>query len=202
MTRTLLLVGALAWMPGTALAQSHDDSSFGGVKIGTSIDYRWHDGDFPLPRTGGELDEKKGGIGYRGHVGYDLQIGRALVVGVEGGIGRGGKKLTASNTIGDYTLKPRWTWDVSGRAGVLPASNVLLYGRVGYSWLRGRETTDFRATNLNDLKSSGTEKGFLWGAGAEAALAPGFFARAEYDRVNYRDGLTSSKVLLGLSVGF
>lgn len=202
MIRTLLMISALASMPGAAFAQSHDEPTFSGVKIGTSIDYRWHDGDFAVPRIAGKVDEKEGGIGFRGHAGYDLQLGSAFLVGIEGGVGRGGKKLTASTTTGDYTLKPRWTWDVSGRVGVLPISNVLLYGRAGYSWLRGRETTDFHAANLNDLKSSGTEKGFLWGAGAEAALAPGFYARAEYDRVNYRDGLTSSKVLLGISMGF
>lgn len=200
--RTLLLASALVLTPGAAFAQSHDEPAFGGVKIGASIDYRWLDGDFAVPRIAGKVDEKKGGIGVRGHAGYDVQLGSTFLVGVEGGIGRGGEKLTTSNTTGDYTLKPRWTWDVSGRVGVLPTSNVLLYGRAGYSWLRARETTDFHATNLKDLKSNGTEKGFLWGAGAEAALAPGFYARAEYNRVNYRDGLTASKVLLGLSMGF
>ncbi|WP_204268186.1 hypothetical protein, partial [Escherichia coli] len=67
--------------------------------------------------------------------------------------------LTAASPTGDYALKPGWTWDVSGRAGVLPAPNVLLYGRAGYSWLRVRETTDFRAANLKDIDSSVTEKG-------------------------------------------
>lgn len=202
MKRMWLLVGAVALMPTAALAQSRDDVTFTGVKIGASVDYRWHDGDFPLPRIAGKLDEKKGGIGYRGHIGFDTQIGSALVIGAEGGIGRGGNELTAANTNGDYTLKPRWTWDVSGRAGVLPAPNVLLYGRAGYSWLRVRETTDFRPAALKDLKTSGTEKGFLWGAGVEAAVTRGVFARAEYGRVNYRDGLTSSKIQLGMSVGF
>ncbi|WP_204319679.1 outer membrane protein, partial [Klebsiella aerogenes] len=67
------------------------------------------------------------------------------------------------------------TWDVSGRAGVLPAPNVLLYGRAGYSWLRVRETTDFRAANLKDIDSSVTEKGFLWGGGVEAGVMPGVY---------------------------
>lgn len=202
MKRISLMIGALALTPGVAHAQSRGDVTFSGVKIGASVDYRWNDGDFALPSIAGKVDEKKGAIGYRGHVGYDAQIGTIFVIGAEGGIGRGGGKLSAVNTIGDYTLKPDWTWDISGRAGILPAQNVLLYGRVGRSWLRVREKTDFRATNLRDLDTSGTEGGFLWGGGVETGLAPGIFARAEYDHVNYGDGLTSSKIQLGMSVGF
>lgn len=202
MKRIAMLAGILAMLPGTVSAQSRDDVTFSGIKIGGSVDYRWHDGDYALPRIGSRVDENEGGIGFRGHVGFDAQIGEMMLIGGEGGIGRGGGELTAASPTGDYTLKPRWTWDVSARAGILPARSVLVYGRVGYSWLRVRETTDFRAVNLADLKTSGTEKGFLWGAGLETALMPGLFARAEYDRANYRDGLTASKVQLGVSFGF
>ena len=197
-----LLIGALVVMPSAAFAQSREEATLAGFKVGALIDYRWHDGDFRVPTIAAKVDEKEGGIGYRGHIGYDAQIGKALLIGAEAGIGRGGKALVGSSTAGDYSLKPRWNWDASGRVGVLPASNVLLYGRAGYSWLRVRETTDFRATNLKDLKTSSTEKGFLWGAGIEAAVTQGVSARAEYARVNYRDGLASSKVQLGMSLGF
>ncbi|WP_137863146.1 MULTISPECIES: porin family protein [unclassified Sphingomonas] len=202
MKRICVLIGALAAIPETALAQSGGDATFGGVKVGVSVDYRWHEGDYSLPRIASRIDQSKGGIGYRGHVGYDAQIGDMLVIGAEAGIGKGGKTLTAASPTGDYALKPGWTWDVSGRAGVLPAPNVLLYGRAGYSWLRVRETTDFRAANLKDIDSSVTEKGFLWGGGVEAGVMPGVYARAEYNRANYRDGLKTSKVQLGLSIGF
>lgn len=197
-----LLIGAIVVMPSAATAQSREEVTLTGVKVGATIDYRWHDGDFQVRRIATKVDEKEGGIGYRAHVGYDAQVGKALLIGAEAGIGRGGKALAGSSTTGDYSLKPRWTWDVSGRVGVLPAPNVLLYGRAGYSWLRVRETTDFRATNLKDLKSSSTEKGFLWGAGIEAGVTQGVSARAEYVRVNYRDGLTASKIQMGMSLGF
>ena len=202
MKRICVLIGVLAAMPGTAFAQSGGDATFSGVKVGVSVDYRWQDGDYSLPRIASRIDQSKGGIGYRGHIGYDAQLGDLLVIGAEAGIGRGGKTLTAASPTGDYALKPGWTWDASGRAGILPAPNVLLYGRAGYSWLRVRETTDFRAANLKDIRTNLTEKGFLWGAGIEAGVSPGVYARAEYDRANYRDGLTSTNIRLGLSVGF
>lgn len=63
MMRTLLMVGALALLPNAAMAQSDDESTFGGVKVGVSIDYRWHDGDFAVPRIAGKVDEKEGSAG-------------------------------------------------------------------------------------------------------------------------------------------
>ncbi len=202
MKRICLLLCALALAPTAGRAQSLDDVTFTGVKIGASVDYRWQEGDYALPRIASMLDEKRGVIGYRGHVGYDVQLGNVLVIGGEGGIGRGGGTLKAASTVGDYALKPRWAWDISGRIGVLPVPRVLLYGRTGYGWLRTREATDFRATNLADVNSSSTKSGFLWGGGAEVALLPGVFTRAEYNRVNYGRGLTSSKVQIGMSIGF
>lgn len=200
-----LITGLLVLTPVTAFAQArdvHDGPTFEGVKVGADIDYRWTTADHALPRIVSNIDKKKGGIGYRAHVGYDAQLGQTLVIGAEGGIGRGGKRLSAASPTGDYTLKPRWTWDVSGRAGVLAAPSVLLYGRAGYSWLRVREQTDFRAITSSDLGTASTKKGILFGGGIEAAVSPGLFVRAEYNRMNYGEGQKSSKALLGVSAGF
>ena len=60
---------------------------------------------------------------------------------------------------------------MSGRAGVLRRTSCCTTG-AGYSWLRVRETTDFRAANLKDIDSV-TEKGFHCGAGSvEAGILP------------------------------
>lgn len=206
MKYVLLFACALSVLPDAAMAQPYresvDQPAFGGVKVAASIDYRWLDGDYSLPLLDSRIDQKKGGVGFRGSLGYDAQLGDMIVVGAEAGLGRGGKTLETSNLAGTYSLRPGWNWDVSARAGILPAPNVLLYGRAGYSWLRVRETTDFRATNLTDLRHDGTEKGFLWGAGVETRLASGMFARGEYNRANYGSGLTSSKIQLGVGIGF
>ncbi len=197
-----LLAGCLVALPGAALAQSYDDPGFGGVKIGAAIDYRSLDGDYALPRIESRIEDDRGGIGFRGFLGYDAQLGDALVIGGEAGLGRGGKSLDAQSATGDYSLKPRWSWDVSGRAGILPAPNVLIYGRAGYSWLRVRETTDFNAASLEDISVDATEKGFLWGAGVETRTSSGLFARGEYNRTNYGAGLTASKIQFGIGMGF
>lgn len=75
--------------------------------------------------------------------------------------------------------------------------NVLVCGRGGYSFLRVEETTDFKDVKRLDIKTDGTQKGFLFGAGVEAAVASSLSARAECNRGNYGDGLKSSKMQLG-----
>ncbi len=124
------------------------------------------------------------------------------MIGAEGGLGRGGRSLAMRGDVADYTLKPGWNYDVSGRVGVLPTSNIMLYGRSGYNWLRVDEKTDFRDVKRLDIESSGTRKGLLLGAGVEAAITTGVTARAEYNQTNYGNGLKSSKMPVGLSLGF
>jgi outer membrane immunogenic protein len=202
MKKVNMLMGILAFVPATVNAQSNDEQPFNGPKIGVSVDRRSLDGSYDVPNVETPLKEDKAGIGYRGHVGYDLQIGETFVIGAEGGIAGGGRSLSAKSNIADYQLKPKWSYDVSGRVGVLPTSNILIYGRAGYSWLRTKETTDFNDVKRLDIESNGTKKGLLLGAGVETAVTSAVSARAEYNQVNYGEGLKSSRVQLGLSLGF
>lgn len=197
-----MLLGLFVVLPATAFAQDTEKRVFDGVQIGVSIDRRSLDGDYKIPNFDTKLDEDNAGIGYRGHIGYDVRLGNAVVLGAEGGLGRGGRSVSTTGDVADYSLKPGWNWDVSGRVGVLPTSNIMLYGRGGYSWLRVAEKTDFRDVKRLDTESSGTRKGMSLGAGVEAAVASGLSARAEYNQTNYGKGLKSSKVQLGLSLGF
>lgn len=197
-----MLMGLFAILPSTAFAQDGEKRAFDGVQVGVSVDRRTLDGDYKIPNFDTKLDEDEAGIGYRGHVGYDLRLGDSFVIGAEGGLGRGGRSLSMKGDVADYSLKPGWNYDVSGRVGVLPTSNIMVYGRGGYSWLRVDEKIDFRDVKRLDIESSGTRKGLLLGAGVEAAVTSGITARAEYNQTNYGDGLKASKVQLGLSLGF
>lgn len=216
--KTAYFVAAiLAALPLTATAQTSqaterqspemtaydrpDAPIFGGIKIGSDSDYRWIDTDYALSSIASSTNRKKGDAGFRAHVGYDAQIGDVLVIGAEGGIGRGEPTVSATSSLGVYTLKTGWSWDASGRAGLLAAPSALVYGRAGYSWLRVHEKTDFRAVASKDLDSWGTEKGSLFGGGIEMAVSHRMFVRAEYNRVNYGHGLATSKALIGFSAG-
>lgn len=198
-----ILVGLLsAILPTTAWAQpSYDDVGFGGVKIGASATYRWIDGDYRIPALNQDLDRDRGGFGYRGHIGFDMPVAGIAVIGAEVGLGRGGPSLRTENALGDYELKQGWNWDASGRIGFMPAPRLLLYGRGGYSWLRTQERIDFVGDRA-DIKRWHTESGFMYGAGVEAALSKGFYVRAEYNLADYSEGLSASRALLGVSIGF
>ena len=73
--------------------------------------------------------EQRGGIGYRGHVGYDAQIGDMLLIGAEARSARGGK-THCREPHGRLCAEARLDL---GRVGPsrCPAPNVLLYNRSG-----------------------------------------------------------------------
>ncbi|MEG3177270.1 porin family protein [Sphingomonas sp. RB3P16] len=211
--QSLFIAGILIATPIAATAQERQSAepqvadapatpAFSGFKFGSGVAYQWTTADYALPSIKSSIATKKHELGYRLHIGYDAQIGNVLVVGAEAGVGRGGATLTAARDLGKYSLKPGWSWDVSGRAGVLAAPSVLLYGRAGYSWLRVKEQTDFSAVAGSDLDIRSTRKGFLFGGGIEAKVTHRSFVRAEYNRSNYRNGLKSSKVLIALASKF
>lgn len=178
------------------------EPTFSGFKIGADTDWRRTTVHYDLPLLSSVIDRRKDGIGYSLHLGYDNQVGQSFVIGSEVAIGRSDTNLSADEALGVYTLKPRWSLDVSSRAGYLVEPQILLYGRVGYSLLRVREKTDLRAVTTSDVKAKGTENGFLFGGGIETAVYSGLFLRAEYNKIDYGNGLTTSKVLFGINAGF
>jgi len=192
----------LALSASSACAQSADDhviaaSPFDGFKVGGTVDYRRHEGKFDVPTTTQRVDDQDGGFGYRGFIGIDKTIGDLIVAGAEAGIGNGGKNLQKSGTAGNYTLDPQWSWDVSGRLGVTPSRNFLLYGRAGYSWLRTHEKLVDVPVGQSALDRKRTRNGFLWGFGTEFALVRNFALRAEFDQTNFGSGLKAARLQLG-----
>ena len=214
---TYLVTSIFAAMPLPATAQvrqqapeptqmkSQDtpaEPRFSGFKIGADTDWRRTTVHYDLPLLSSVIDRRKDDVGYSLHLGYDNEVGQSFVIGSEVAIGRSDTTLSADGALGVYTLKPRWSLDVSSRAGFLVEPQILLYGRVGYSLLRVREKTDFRAVTTSDVKAKGTENGFLFGGGIETAVYSRLFLRAEYDKIDYGNGLTTSKVLFGINAGF
>jgi hypothetical protein len=126
-----------------------------------------------------ERIDRAGGVGYRAFAGYDKTIG---LVGVEAGIGNGGKDARHAVTRGTYRLDPGWAWDASARFGLLPAANLLLYGRAGYGWTRANEQVAFGAAGRTPFRRKTTEGGFMYGFGAEIAVAKSFAIRTEFDQ--------------------
>lgn len=123
--------------------------------------------------------------GYGAELGYDFQLG-PVVVGAYAGVDNSSTSR-CFEIVGDDIgcLESGRNLYAGGRAGVVVAGNVLIYGRGGYS--RGRYSlvhvpdTDV-ATNYVIADTAG---GYHYGGGVEMAFTPNFYGRIEYVRTRY-----------------
>lgn len=132
MKKLILAALATALLPASALAQ--DAGTIGGAFVGGQIGWgkRSVDLEFGLPGVD-DFDKNRSGIDYGVFAGYDYGIGQNVLVGVEAGLGFGGKTLRGTPIAGlTAEVDPKWNYDVSARAGFLATPNLLVYGRVGY----------------------------------------------------------------------
>lgn len=190
---------------GVAAQTTPDDSAspFEGATAGASVDHRRHEVKRTAPTLSDRVDEQEGGIGYRAFAGYDKTFGGIGLIGVEAGVGNGGRDVKSDVIGGTYRMNPGWAWDASVRLGVMPVRNVLLYGRGGYGWTRAKETIDFTAPASTDVTApTKTHGGFMYGFGGEFLVAKGFALRTEFDQTNFGKGFKAARVQLGGVVRF
>lgn len=192
-----LAAGTAAAQTATAADGANTAAAFDGFTIGAPVDNRHHEVKRAVPGLTDRVDDRSGGIGYRGFVGYDKTFGGIGVVGVEAGIGKGGKDVTQAVAGGAYRMNPGWAWDASARLGVRPTPNLLLYGRVGYGWTRAKEAVDYTAAGQFAFARKFTDGGLMYGFGAEFAAARGFAIRTEFDQTNFGKGFKSARLQLG-----
>jgi len=183
-----------------AAAQSTDTpaaETFDGFKLGATADYRRHEVKRTAPTLTDRIDAQDGGVGVRVFGGYDKTFGNIGLLGVEAGVGRGGRSVEANVAGGTYRMTSGWSWDASARFGIIPAQGVLLYGRTGYAWTRTTEAVDFAAATRQDEVRKITDGGFHYGFGGEFAVAPGFALRTEFDQTNFGKGFKAARLQLG-----
>ncbi|WP_295528589.1 outer membrane beta-barrel protein [Novosphingobium sp. Chol11] len=180
--------------PGFALAEDNTET-FTGARIGVDVS-RVRTSLRGDPGNIGATEKNAwNGVGYRGFVGYDLQLANMFVVGAEAGIGGGGRAVTQTGPAGRYTVDPGLTYDISARAGIVAAPGLLLYGRVGYRWLRTDQKTALANAGTNSNRR--TEGSVTYGAGAEVLVSPSFSVRAEYNRTPYSGNLKANALSIG-----
>lgn len=172
MSRFAIALLAAAAIAGPAAAQTAD-KNFNGPFIGGQIGWQQDrqsltDSSLPPVTTRAKGD----GFAYGGQIGYDLNLGKA-VVGLETSLtGR-----TGSNRFPTFDLDVGRTVNVTARAGFLVAPDSLLYARGGYS--------NARFSITNPAGPSENRDGYTLGAGFEKMLTGNVSARVEYAYSDY-----------------
>jgi outer membrane immunogenic protein len=194
-------IAAFLTLPTVAQAQDADRSPFAGPHLTVEAVRDSNEAEQP-----GSLKSAKGkdrsGIAVRGAAGYDVALGGVGVIGVEAGIGTGGKTINQRSlaAVGRYRVNPGFTYDITARAGFAPTSNILIYGRGGYRWLETEQSITGQVTGNRNFKR--TEKGVTYGAGLEFAVSENLSLRGEFNRTKYSKDLRQNKISLGASIRF
>ncbi|MEA3193923.1 MAG: outer rane immunogenic protein [Betaproteobacteria bacterium] len=138
---------------------------------------------------------------WAGHVGYDLALGRAAFVGVEGSVGNNSNARTTLDHVPGWTddgmqadritATYEWNMSVVARAGLV-AGPVVLYGLAGPSWQKTSVRfecpggTSWCNTPQNENRAD-VRFGWTGGGGAEVRLPHRWAARLEYRYAKYED---------------
>jgi outer membrane immunogenic protein len=178
--RILILATALA--ASTALATpafaQDADAPFTGPRVEGVVGWdRIDDG----ANSGTEASD---GVVYGGQVGYDFQLGGA-VLGVEGEVTGSTNKDTTNGLIvaGDrFRVSAGRDLYVGGRLGFAAGPRALIYAKGGYT--NARINTRYTSGTITADEHADAE-GWRAGAGVEFLLSKNLYAKAEYRYSNY-----------------
>ena len=142
--------------------------------------------DFPTPLTTTGTYDTSGAIA-GGVIGYNYQApGSNWVFGVEGNFDWADIKGSAvcPNIAFNCRTKIDSIFTGTGRLGYA-WDRVMVYGKGGYAWARGRADVVVPATGVINDGSSVDRDGYTLGAGLEYMFAPNWSAKVEYDYYHF-----------------
>jgi len=145
------------------------------------------------------------GIVYGARAGYDFDAG-GLVVGIEGEITdssveecENGFEAATDEICAEFGRDLY----VGGRVGGRVGSNTLLFATAGYTNARvNLNYEDGTNGTLDDFRLAEDLDGVRVGAGAEFAIGPSAFVRAEYRYSNYEQDIERHQVVGGFGFRF
>ena len=176
MKSTLISIAALA-MLGAAAAPAHADT-FDGPYVGVTAG--WERSEIAdridtQPITG---DASRDALVLGGYAGYNLKATDRIVIGAEAGFSAAVDDQNRAASAGkSLTIDPRYSFDLSARAGYLVTDKALVYVRGGYANTRVRTTLDGLT---GPVTASDNLDGWQVGGGLEYAISDRISARAEY----------------------
>lgn len=138
-----------------------------------------------------------------GYTGYNHKVTDQVVIGAEAGFNvTVDDRIHATSAGQALTLDPRYSFDLSARAGYLVSDKALVYVRGGYANDRVRTSL---ATAGGVVRASDNLDGWQIGGGLEYAITDRISARAEYrysDFGNNGGKYDRHQTLVGVSYNF
>lgn len=147
---------------------------------------------------------REDGVAYGVGVGYDFQMGGA-VVGAEAEVADASTKECGSNVFAagdELCFKAKRDLYVGGRVGGVLGQNTLIYGKAGYTNARFGYDYDDGASGVANFENGRNLDGIRVGAGLEHAIWPNAFLKAEYRYSNYEDGVSRHQTVAGFGFRF
>lgn len=197
-------VAFVAAIGGASIASPALAAPFNGPYVGAQVGWQSEKtrdvkSSFGTIPVNDRKDSITGGV----FVGYDKTINGRFVVGAEAGLDLASDDEVQASAAGtNYLVDPKYSFDVTARAGYLVNPKTLLYVRGGYTNARVRATV----ANGTAIESAGrSEDGWLAGAGVERQVAQNLTARLEYRYSKFGEGGGQDyrhRVLAGLSYRF
>lgn len=201
--KSKVLITALATLAGLVATPSQAEE-FDGPYIGVQAGWnRAEVADATIEVQPIDAEVSRDALVLGGYVGYNHQINDRVVIGVEAGFsGAFDDELRAQSDGAAITIDPRYSFDLTARAGYLVNDKTLVYARGGYANSRLRTTlvTDTATTRLSDNLD-----GWLVGGGVERVLTDNVSARLEYRYTDFgNDGgqYDQHQALVGISYNF
>ncbi|WP_182911899.1 outer membrane protein [Sphingomonas cavernae] len=205
MFRKSLAIAIFAMIPTAAFAQNDELKAFDGLFLGAQAGWG-HRTDGSRLYVGTQLVDEFNFSGdsfdYGAFAGYDVRIGN-VVLGVEAGIGSGGTAMREDIYGLTVTIKPKWNYEGTARAGYVLGDRTLAYVRGGYGAERLRRSYSDTATGAAvGVAGSEWSNGLVVGGGIEHALAPNVTLRGEYRYKDFDGWYKPQQVLLGATYRF
>jgi outer membrane immunogenic protein len=202
--RILSQAAFVATVAGASLATPALAAPFNGPYVGAQVGWQSEKMRDVKSSFGAiPVDDTKQAITGGVFVGYDAAINGRFVLGAEGGLDLASDdEVQASDTGANYSVDPKYSFDVTARAGYLVNPKTLLYVRGGYTNAR------IRATVVNGTaieSASRSESGWVVGGGIERKVAQNVTARLEYRYSKFGEGDGKDyrhRVLAGLAYRF
>jgi outer membrane immunogenic protein len=141
-------------------------------------------------------------LGYGAAVGYDMQMGGA-VVGLDAEISdSNARSCVGSETVADPRACVKTGRDLyaGGRIGTLVGPSTLLYAKAGYTNAQAKLTSNDGSGQITLDKTN--LDGVRIGGGVEHAMGRNSFVKAEYRYSNYERGVERHQAMAGFGFRF